>query len=126
MHAVTWEDCAGTVTQTQMPHSADDKPDFETLKNLQRKDGTSFSVIDELGREYNRVATQLLDDKTGSIMENIREDATKGSEIKKEMFERWLGNTGKKPVTWRTLITLLESNVIRLGTLASDIRNALE
>ena len=123
---MTWEDCAGTVTQTQIPHSADDKPDLETLKNLRRKDGTSFSVIDELGSDYGKVATQLLDDKTGSIMENIKEDATKGSEIKKEMFERWLGNTGKKPVTWRTLVTLLESGTIQRVTLASDIRNALE
>ena len=82
--------------------------------------------MEELGGDYKKVATQLLDDKSGNIMDNIKEDYTKSADIKEEIFKRWRNGTGMKPATWRTLVTLLESDTIRRGPLATDIRNALE
>ena len=122
--------CACTHTYTycthQLLHSTDDVPTLTELGNLTKKDGTQFSVIDELGRDYNKVGTQLLEDKRGNIMEGIIDDVRGASNIKEEIFKRWLRGTGMKPITWRTLVDLLESSPIRLGTLASDIRNALK
>ena len=101
-------------------------PSLTELDSLERKDGTTFSVMDELGSDYKKVALQLLDDKNGTIMENIKEDKTKVADIKEEIFRRWRNGTGMKPATWRTLVTLLESGTIQRGTLALEIRNALE
>ena len=107
-------------------HSTDDTPELNELGNLTKRDGTTFSVIEEIGRDYIKFGTQLLEDKRGTTMDSITDDFRGASNIKREVFKRWLRGTGMKPKTWKTLVNLLDSDALKLGTLASDIRDALQ
>ena len=40
------------------------------------------------------------------------------------MFQHWLSGNGRKPISWRTLIELLED--LDLNVLADEIQNALK
>jgi hypothetical protein len=104
----------------------DGEPDLTTLGSLTKRDGTTFSVIEQLGRDYNKFGTQLLEDKKGTIMDEIADDFSGSTKKKTEMFKKWMSGTGLTPKTWGTLVNLLESPAINLGTLAADIRDALQ
>jgi hypothetical protein len=104
----------------------DEVPTVSDLEGLKQKDGTTLNIIEEIGSHYGSLGIQLLHDRRGTIMDGITHDHKGHVNIKRAMFEKWLGGTGMQPRTWRTLVKLLESNTIRLGILASDIRNALQ
>ena len=120
---------ARTYTRTQLNeplHSTDEMPTMTALGSLTKRDGTTFSVIDEIGIAYRRVGTQLLQDDMGTIMDGITHNVNDAAEINRRILQRWLTGTGVQPKTWQTLVNLLRSGTIRLGTLASAIESALQ
>jgi len=44
--------------------------------------------------------------------------------INEDILMKWIGGTGKKPLTWDTLVTCLRDS--ELQTLASDIERVLQ
>ena len=57
-------------------------------------------------------------------MEEIKDDKNGARKIKREIMRRWVNGKGKKPVSWRTLVEVLES--VKLNELVKDIHSALE
>ena len=123
--------CRHTHTHThthtqQLLSPADEVPTVSDLEGLKQKDGTTLNIIEEIGSHYGSLGIQLLHDRRGTIMDGITHDHKGHVNIKKTIFEKWLGGTGMQPRTWRTLVKLMESNTIRLTVIASDIRNTLQ
>lgn len=116
------------VTPQPQSHShLDDEPTLIALGNLTKKDGTTFSVIAEIGADYHKVGIQLLKDEKGATMNAIKHEHKGCAEdITTEMFRKWLNGRGMTPRTWRTLVEVLELKPISLGALASNIRDALQ
>ena len=59
--------------------------------------------------DYFECGVLLLDDKTGARMRAIGKELNRNAcDINYRIFEEWLSGSGKKHVTWRTLITVLQ------------------
>ena len=62
----------------------------------------------------------LLEDSTGARVTNLENQHQRNAErINQEILREWLTGSGKKPVTWATLVEVLRE--IKLSTLADDI-----
>ena len=69
--------------------------------------------------------THLLDDHYGTKMKRIEEDHNYSMyRVTREICRQWLGGSGKHPVTWKTLISVLEQT--RLLTLAGNIESSID
>ena len=76
-----------------------------------------------VGSTLQEFGISLLEDKTGRIVEAIELDQRMQSRICREIVKRWLEGKGKQPVTWGTLIDVLDQ--IELRVLSSDIRSQI-
>ena len=65
-----------------------------------------------------KFGTLLLNDKHGTKMQNIGDENRNYN-----ILQHWIRGDGRKPVTWETLVEVL--NEAGLQTLASDIDNSL-
>ena len=74
-----------------------------------------------VGSTLQRFGTLLLEDKTGNKVAAIELDQQMQFRICREIVKRWLEGKGKQPVTWGTLIDVLDQ--IELTELSSDIRS---
>ena len=64
--------------------------------------------------------TFLLDDRTGARVRNLEHLHQRHAEhINTAILQEWLTGSGKKPVSWATLVEVLRD--IELYTLADDI-----
>ena len=104
---------------------ADVKPTLPSLGELKLVDDEKINILDKIGAGQNKhLAKYLLeDDEDGTILKQIEGD-NRGWEanIKRAIFKRWLRGEWKMPVTWRTLVDVLEK--MNLTTLARIIRDA--
>ena len=74
-----------------------------------------------VGSTLQRFGTLLLEDDTGHKVDAIELDQWKQFRICREILKQWLEGKGKQPVTWGTLIDVLDQ--IKLTELSSDIRS---
>ena len=75
----------------------------------------------EIGTEYVKFGTFLLDDINGSRVKIMaRKHHYNAEEINTEILQKWLTGSGKQPVTWATLVEVLQD--IELSTLADQIK----
>ena len=75
----------------------------------------------EIGTKYVQFGTFLLDDRNGSRVKVMAHKHHYDAEqINTEILQAWLTGTGRKPVTWATLVEILHD--IELSTLAGDIK----
>ena len=85
----------------------------------------NLSIIQRTGTRYTKLAMFLLDDDNceivDSLMEKYRDDPEK---IVTAVYKKWISGTGRKPVTWQTLLDVLRE--IELNSLAEEIETALE
>ena len=66
----------------------------------------------------------LLNDDTGETIATITNDCQKKAlDINREVLRRWIHGQGRQPVTWDTLVGVLNS--IELSELARTIENRL-
>ena len=103
----------------------DAKPTFLVLEDFQLQDGSTINILDRIGTQYKRLGRRLLQDEDGTTLEQLESDKRgQADAIKSNIMTRWLRGEGKMPVTWRTLIDVLEK--VKFGKLAQDMRDALQ
>lgn len=103
---------------------ADSAPTLPQLLSFPTSSGANLNLLQEIGVKYSDFGIFLLDDRTGQKMENIVEKCHKDPvAINHEVFRLWLIGNGrsKYPVTWSTLVTVLET--IGLMKLAKEIQS---
>ena len=84
-----------------------------------------FKILTEIGTKYMQFGALLLDDSTGARVRNLENQHQRDAErINQEILQEWLTGSGKKPVTWKTLVEVLRD--IELSTLADDIAAAVK
>ena len=78
------------------------------------------SIPVEIATKYVQFGTFLLDDINGSRVKILADKYHSDAEqINIEILREWLNGRGKQPVTWATLVDVLQD--IELSTLASNI-----
>ena len=97
---------------------------MEELEGLETKSGQSIDVLERIATEYETFGIKILEDETGDTVEVIKEDERSAGRIKRQIAMQWLKGKGKQPVTWGTLVHVLES--MKLRELAKKIREALQ
>ena len=99
-------------------------PALGTLVNFEKKNGEKIDILAKIGNNYKHLCIHLLIDNDGAILATISSNCRGiASDILLAIFRRWLQGQGKEPITWKTLIEVLE--VIRLKVLAQEIEEGL-
>ena len=84
-----------------------------------------LNIFEKIGSNYKDFGSLLLNDERGEKVQAIaKEHMGEAKSINREIFREWLRSRGASPVSWRTLIDVL--NDIGLKTLATDITNTLQ
>ena len=100
--------------------SPDTNPNLQELLKFTCTDGRVISIPVEIGVKYFEFGIFLLDDRSGSRVKSM---ASKHQNVAKqiniEILQEWLEGSGKKPVSWATLVEVLRD--IGLSTLADEI-----
>ena len=96
------------------------KPILQELLKFTCSDGRVVSIPVEVATKYVQFGTFLLDDRNGSRVKIMAHKHLNDAErINTEILQEWLTGRGKQPVTWATLVEVLQD--IELSTLAGDI-----
>ena len=86
---------------------------------------TRLNIFEKIGSHYEDFGILLLNDESGGKVQAIvKEHMGEAKSINREIFREWLRSGGASPVSWRTLIDVL--NDIGLKPLAKDITNTLQ
>ena len=103
--------------------SADAPPALDVLRYFPMKDG-HIDIAQEIGTDYEKFGTLLLEDKTGNKVNSIKE-SEQGDPlpVTVKILRQWLKGKGKEPVTWRTLVTCLRAT--GLNVLADSVDHSL-
>ena len=88
-------------------------PDLILLQQLR--------LFERIVGKLQRFGTLLLEDETGDKVLAIEQDEKKTERMCREICRQWLEGKGKQPVTWSTLINVLDQ--IKLRELATDIQS---
>ena len=75
----------------------------------------------EIGPDYEKFGTFLLEDKKGNKVDSISK--SKPVDITVEILKQWLNGKGRKPVTWQTLVKCLRDT--DLNALAGEMESSL-
>ena len=85
----------------------------------------NLSIIQRTGTRYTKLAMYLLDDDNCDIVDSLKEKYRGDpEEIVTAVYKKWINGTGRKPVTWQTLLDVLRE--IELNSLAEEIETALK
>ena len=83
-----------------------------------------MDLVIEIGPEYEKFGTLLLEEKMGNKVKNIKiSERGNPVDITVEILKQWLQGKGRKPVTWQTLVTCLRDT--DLNVLADNIEISL-
>ena len=117
--------CASTLKVAKSPFCfifVAENPTMMELVNFPSS-GCKLNLAVEVGDHYFRFGTLLLEDTDGSRINAFESELLKNAEkINQRIFTLWLKGMGKKPVTWSTLIGVLQE--LGLDKLAKIITNA--
>ena len=105
--------------------TSDAKPTLAKLMLLKSADKKQINVIDRLAPDWNHFGILVDFDDEGIEVKHI--DMTHDGDPKAcclAMFQHWFRGNGRKLLSWRTLIELLEH--LDLNVLASEVQNALK
>ena len=104
--------------------SADGPPTLDSLRQFPVTNG-HMDLAQEIGTDYEKFGTLLLEDKNGNKVKNI-EVSERGDPVKitVEILKKWLQGKGRKPVTWQTLVKCLQDT--DLNTLADKMERLLQ
>ena len=103
----------------------DSTPSLDELLSFPASQGRAINIPEEIGTKYNTFGILLLKDRTGAMVDGIVHKHLKDSlQINIDIVKKWVrGETGKQPVSWRTLIICLRDS--GMSTLADDIQQTL-
>lgn len=92
-----------------MSRSLDDTPTLPKILFFETSEGRKVKILEEIGSRYKDFGMLLLDDELGAVTEYIASAKQNNvAEINREILSRWVEKEGKLPVTWATLIGVLE------------------
>ena len=84
----------------------------------------NLNIIQRTSTRYTKLAMYLLDDDNCEIVDCLKEKCRGDpEEIVTAVYKKWINGTGRKPVTWLTLVDVLRD--IELTSLAEEIETAL-
>ena len=84
-----------------------------------------MDLAEEIGADYEKFGTLLLEDKNGKNVKNIKvSEHGDPVEITVEILKKWLQEKGRKPVTWQTLVKCLRDT--GLNTVADKVGRLLQ
>ena len=99
-------------------------PTLKLLTNLPIDGMKNLKIIKKTSTRYNELAMYLLNDDNCDIVSSLEEKCLHDSDkITRAVFKKWIDGTGRKPVTWQTLVGVLKD--IELNSLADEIETAL-
>lgn len=82
------------------------------------------NLAEEVGAQYWQFGILLLDDETGARVSAIEKELGRSAiDINCRVFQMWLSGKGRQPVSWDTLVTVLED--VGLNTLAKSMMRTL-
>jgi len=100
-------------------HAASNTLTLRELLSFPGRD-KKINIPQQIGTQYKIFGTFLLEDDRGAKVDNIiRECRERAEDINTKILQEWLNGRGKQPVTWETLVEVLNS--VELSTLAGDI-----
>ena len=103
--------------------SADGLPTLQTLRHFPVKK-EHIDIAAEIGPDYEKFGTLLLEDKKGNKVKNIKvSEHGDPVDITVDILKQWLQGKGRKPVTWKTLVKCLRDT--DLNAVADDIESSL-
>ena len=115
-------ECRNTNPQCLLFSLPDDAPTLRELISFPMA-GCRVNVVEKIAG-YSDFGVMLLEDDDGSKMNNIEKEK-RGNvlDIVHHIFMLWRQGKGRQPVTWATLIAVLQD--IGLDTLAQNIEDNL-
>ena len=82
----------------------------------------NLNMIQSVGTRYPTLGIFLLEDVNGVLVDALTlEHQRNAEEITRAIFQRWIGGTGRKPTTWRTLVGVIRQS--QLATQADAIEH---
>ena len=100
-------------------------PTMPELVSFTLHNGKSIDISAEIGSKYKEFGLILLEDKSGKRVENIAyvkfEEA---KETNQRILQTWREGAGRTPVTWETLIEVL--NELNMSKLAARIESSVD
>ena len=87
-----------------------------------RPRSTPFDLTQKIGSSFMKFGTLLLEDEDGNKMGSLCTQMVgrSCSDIGHEILRRWLGGEGKQPITWSTIVEVL--NDVQLSQCAKEIK----
>ena len=80
----------------------------------------TIDIIQRTGTSYEKLGMFLLEDDNGDIVDSLKEPCHHDRiQITRAVYKKWISGTGRKPVTWQTLVDVLRE--IDLNRVADDI-----
>jgi len=102
-----------------IPLTGGDQPTLIELIRFRGKE-KRINVPQQIGTNFMKFGILLLEDENGARIQGIVHDCRGNSEqITMTILQEWIAGQGKLPVSWDTLIEVLQD--IDLGTLADEI-----
>ena len=84
-----------------------------------------LNIVQRTAIHYAKLAMHLLDDVNLVITASLEMQFHHNPEIiAKEVYKKWISGTGRKPISWQTLVCVLRD--IQLNSLAEEIEAALK
>ena len=81
-----------------------------TLPELLSFSDRKVNIAEQIGVKYLNFGLFLLEDCNGAIVTALENEHQKNAErINFAIFQKWLEGKGVKPVTWSTLVTVLQN-----------------
>ena len=103
--------------------STDGPPTLDTLRNFPVTN-ERIDIAVEIGTDYDKFGTLLLEDKKGNIVDSIAKSKHYVPvDITVEILKHWLQGKGRKPVAWQTLVKCLRDT--DLNALADNMESLL-
>ena len=85
---------------------------------------SKVDLTKEVGTKYLQFGILLLEDQTGARISALERELMKNAQnINYRVFYEWLQGEGRRPVSWETLVSVLED--IGLNQLAKSIRDTV-
>ena len=108
-------------------HTHTGKPTIKLLTGLSGLvDGVrkNLDIIQSTSTSYTKLGMYLLDDDNCEILDSLEESCCHDPvKIVTAVYKKWITGTGRKPVTWQTLVDVLRD--IKLNSTADDIETTL-
>ena len=95
-----------------------------SLPSLVGGEKKNINIVQKTSTRYNQLGMHLLDDDNGDIVDGLKERCFHDPvETVTAVYKKWISGTGRKPVTWQTLVDVLRD--IELNSVADDIEAVL-